>query len=437
MSEIRVRFAPSPTGALHVGGARTALFNWLFARRHKGKFLLRVEDTDLQRSSEGAVQEILDGLSWLGLNWDEGPYFQSQRLSLYQEKAQKLIDQGVAYFSEEVRGEQPAIVFRIPKEKISFEDLLRGEVEFDNALQKDVVLMKSDGMPTYQFACVVDDALMGITHVIRGDDHLSNTPKQVALYHALGFALPQFVHVPMILGPDGARLSKRHGATSVEAYRQKGILPESLFNFLTLLGWSPGGDIEVLSREETIEKFSLERINKKSAIFDLKKLFWMNSVYLGKMSLERFVDQGWAFLKEQPQPLLAEATCRKALGLLHQRIQIWEELLTSFDYFFLKSYVIETEAVEKYLKTKEASSILTQIQQRLAKSSSFDEAPLEAEIRGLAESLGVKGGALIHPLRVAVTGKKVSPGIFETLAVLGKELTLERMGKTIEGLSVN
>lgn len=435
MSEIRVRFAPSPTGALHVGGARTALFNWLFARRHKGTFLLRVEDTDLERSSEGSVKEILEGLSWLGLNWDEGPYFQSQRLSIYQEKAQKLIEQGVAYFSDEIRGEKPAIVFKIPKEKISFQDMLRGEVEFDNALQKDVVLMKSDGMPTYQFACVVDDALMGITHVIRGDDHLSNTPKQVALYHALGFALPQFVHVPMILGPDGARLSKRHGATSVEAYRQKGVLPESLLNFLTLLGWSPGGDVEVLSREETIEKFSLERINKKSAIFDLKKLLWMNSVYLGKMSLEKFVDQGWAFLKEQPQPLLAETTCRKTLRLLHKRIQIWEELLTQFDYFFLKSYLIETEAVEKYLKTKEASSILAQIQQRLERSSSFEEAPLEAEIRGLAESLGVKAGNLIHPLRVAVTGKKVSPGIFETLAVLGKELTLERIDKTLYELS--
>jgi len=432
MSQVRVRFAPSPTGTLHVGGARTALFNWLFARHYKGTFVLRIEDTDLARSTKGSVDEILDSLNWLGLNWDEGPIYQSQRLFIYQEFAAKLIEDGKAYKSDEGRGPEQAVLFKIPPEKVVFHDALRGDVTFDNSLQKDQVLLKSDGMPTYQFACVVDDALMNITHVIRGDDHLSNTPKQIPIYEALDFPLPQFIHVPMICGPDGSRLSKRHGATAVSAYIEMGILPECLFNFLSLLGWSPGEDIEVLSQQQTIKRFKTERLNKKSAIFDLKKLLWMNGQYLKKLPRSQFLRKGSEFLKSKQKEMLSDEICQRGLQSVQSRIQVFEELTTDYDYFFFKSHVIDSDAVKKYLKTKESFSILAQIKEVLASLETFDEGSCEETIRRLAETLQLKAGALIHPLRVAVTGKSVSPGMFETLGALGKETTLERIKKTIE-----
>lgn len=435
MSSVRVRFAPSPTGTLHVGGARTALFNWLFARHHQGKLILRIEDTDLTRSTKESVKEILDSLNWLGLDWDEGPFYQSERLELYRKNAEKLIREGKAYHSDEIKGEHKAILFKIPHEQVTFHDALRGKVSFDNSLQKDVVLMKSDGSASYQFACVVDDALMKITHVIRGDDHLSNTPKQVPIYQALGHSLPEFAHVPMILGPDGTRLSKRHGATAVDNYREKGIMPEALFNFLSLLGWSPGGDVEVISKEETIKKFEISRLNKKSAIFDAKKLEWMNSVYLKKLPEDVFIHNALSYIREHEKDLLPEEICSGALRLLRERIPSYEVLLGEYRYFFLKSYPVDPDAVEKYLKTNEASSILSQIKQVLEDLPQFDEAEMEKKIRELAEKSQVKAGALIHPLRVAVTGRKVSPGIFETVAVLGRQISLERLDRTINSIS--
>lgn len=431
-STIRVRFAPSPTGTLHVGGARTALFNWLFARHAGGKLVLRVEDTDVARSTEESTAEIFESLKWLGIEWDEGPFYQSKRLDLYRAAAEKLIRDGKAYPSEEVRGEKPAVLFKIPKETLVVHDFLRGDLQFDNALQKDLVLLKSDGTATYNFACVVDDAEMKMTHILRGDDHLSNTPKQVPLYQALGYPLPVFVHVPMILGPDGARLSKRHGATAVAAYKEMGIFPDALFNFLALLGWSPGGNLEVMPRQELVERFTLERIQRKSAVFDLKKLMWMNGVYLEKMPREQFAEEAMAFLKKGGRELLPEEICRRGMALAHGRVQNYSELLEQYGYFFSPSYPQDPSAVEKYLKSPEASSILTRIKETLEPLKDFQPATLEAAVRGLAEKLQKKAADLIHPLRVAVTGKSVSPGIFETLAALGKPLVMERIKSFID-----
>lgn len=429
---VRVRFAPSPTGTLHVGGARTALFNWLFARHSGGVFVLRVEDTDVARSTEESTAEIFESLKWLGIEWEEGPFFQSKRMDLYRGAAEQLVKEGQAYYSEEARGEKPAVLFKIPKEPLVVRDLLRGDLQFDNALQKDLVILKSDGMPTYNFACVVDDAEMKMTHIIRGDDHLSNTPKQVPLYQALGYALPVFVHVPMILGPDGSRLSKRHGATAVAAYREIGICPEALFNFLALLGWSPGGNREVMSREEMARDFTLERIQKKSAVFDLKKLAWMNGVYLQKLPKEIFAREALGFLQRKKTPMLPEEVCRRGIELAQGRVQTFSDLLGDFSYFILDSYPLDSETCEKYLKSPESFSILARIRERLTRLESFEAAALEKEIRELAEQLKQKAATLIHPLRAAVTGKSVSPGIFETLSALGKTQTLKRLDRVIQ-----
>ncbi|MDO8140158.1 MAG: glutamate--tRNA ligase family protein, partial [Candidatus Brocadiales bacterium] len=278
-SNVRVRFAPSPTGYLHIGGARTALFNWLFARHNKGVFILRVEDTDQQRSTEESTKAIFDSMKWLGLDWDEGPYYQSQRLSIYKQYAEKLVEHGKAFYDTDAEGRK-AIRFRMQDEITEFNDLIHGAITFDAALIEDFVILKADGFPTYNFACVVDDADMDITHIIRGDDHISNTPKQIALYKAFGFNTPEFAHIPMILGEDGSRLSKRHGATAVTDYRDKGYLSHALVNFLALLGWSPGNDQEIISITEMIEKFTLKRVNKTSAQFNNTKLDWMNGQYI-------------------------------------------------------------------------------------------------------------------------------------------------------------
>jgi len=269
-SPVRVRFAPSPTGYLHIGGARTALFNWLFARHLGGVFVLRIEDTDIQRSTRESIDAIIESIRWLGLDWDEGPILQSQRARVHAEYADRLVREGRAHLSDEKRGARPAVILTAPTERIVVEDLIHGTVEFAPEVVGDLVLIKSDGTPTYNFACVIDDSEMGITHIIRGDDHLSNTPKQLVLYRALGLSAPLFAHVPLIMGPDGSRLSKRHGATSVGQFRAEGILPEALVNFLALLGWSPGDDREMMSLEQLIAAFSLERVSKKSAVFVTK-----------------------------------------------------------------------------------------------------------------------------------------------------------------------
>ncbi|MBT3353647.1 MAG: glutamate--tRNA ligase, partial [Candidatus Scalindua sp.] len=296
-SNVKVRFPPSPTGFLHIGGARTALYNWLFARHNNGKMVLRIEDTDRQRSTEEATQAILDSMTWLGLDWDEGPYHQSERLEVYNEHVEKLLKDGKAFYVDDPEKGR-AVRFKITDELTGFDDMVHGNIKSDTSLLEDFVIQKADGFPAYNFACVVDDGVMGITHIIRGDDHLSNTPRQIALYKALGFDLPKFAHIPMILGEDGSRMSKRHGATSVTDYRAKGYLPDAIVNFIALLGWSPGHDQELLSRQEMIEKFTLKRVNKTSSQFDFTKLDWMNSKYIQNLPVGDLVSELQPYIKD-------------------------------------------------------------------------------------------------------------------------------------------
>ncbi len=474
--EVRVRFAPSPTGYLHVGGARTALFNWLFARHHGGKFILRIEDTDLARSSEAMVEGILQGLRWLGLTWDEGPYFQSQRLARYRDFASKLIDIGSAYrcfcrpnesetvingYQEKSR-QQPAthecillsahdsqrraaaghpfaIRFRVPEGKTSFFDSVFGKIEVDNATLEDFVLLRSNGSPTYHLGVVVDDLDMGITHVIRGADHISNTPKQILIYKAVNASLPVFAHVPLILGPDKQRLSKRHGATSVMAYAEMGYLPEAFFNFLALLGWSPGGDREIFSREELIELFSLEGVNKANAVFGLEKLDWFNSQYIRKASLENLRRLVSDELKAKGIP---EATWRQfdsgrfdaALELLKQRARKISDFSTLFRAFFTDDFDYEPAAAQKFLADPKLKHLLPALVELYKQDRVFSTQSTEEILRRLADKEGVKAGLLINAIRVALTGQGVAPGLFEVMQVLGRERTLARLERVIQYL---
>ncbi|MBI5166870.1 MAG: glutamate--tRNA ligase, partial [candidate division NC10 bacterium] len=386
MRGVRVRFAPSPTGYLHVGGARTALYNWLFARHHKGTFILRIEDTDVERSTEEAAGAIVEGMTWLGLEWDEGPYRQAERLKLYQKYARELVEAGRAYYCyctpEELEarrktalaeGRSPkydgrcrdlrerdktrphAIRLRLPQVgRTVVHDLIHGDVVFENAELDDFILLRSDGFPTYNFACVVDDSLMGITHVIRGDDHLSNTPRQVLLYQALGFSPPQFAHLPMILGPDRTRLSKRHGATSVQAYKEIGYLPEALVNYLARLGWSHG-DQEVFSREELIQYFSLEKVGKTPAVFDPAKLEWLNGHYLRSAEPARLADLLPSFWEEGGVGRGGELARRDkswlqgVARLFQERAKTLSELAYSTRFLFAEKIQYEGEAASKFL----------------------------------------------------------------------------------------
>ncbi|MCX7730171.1 MAG: glutamate--tRNA ligase [Candidatus Caldatribacterium sp.] len=483
---VRVRFAPSPTGFLHLGGARTALFNWAFARKHHGVFVLRIEDTDVARSTEESVGVILESLKWLGLFWDEGPevggpygpYFQSQRLPLYREYAEKLRRAGFAYecfctpeelkarkelviaqgrswrydrkclhLSERERqafleeGRKPVLRFRIPEGTTTFIDMLRGEVTFDNDELDDFVILKSDGMPTYNFACVVDDALMRITHVIRGDDHISNTPRQVLLYKALGFPCPEFAHVPMILGKDRTRLSKRHGSPSVTYYRDMGYLPEAMVNYLARLSWATGEEEkEIFTREEIIERFSLEQVTKHAAVFDLDKLNWMNSVYLREAHPERLRDILLDILKrhnvvrdEDCTPEFLEY-CKKVVLLMPEPVRYVAQILEDAAYFFKEEYEYDPQAVEAVLRDSGVPEILRVSFELLRDLTPFDAPTIEAAIRKEAEQRGVKAAQFIHPLRVAVSGKKVGPGLFELLEVLGRERVLARIARTLRFL---
>lgn len=475
---IRVRFAPSPTGYLHVGGARTALFNWLFARRHGGVFVLRIEDTDRERSSDEMTRAILEGMEWLGLNWDEGPYHQADGLERHRRDALRLLESGLAYrcfcspeelAEKRARAEgaqeafrydrtcllrvspeeaeqraaagQPFTVrFKVPEGVTAWEDAVHGRLEFDNAAIEDFIILRSDGTPIYNMAVVSDDAEMRITHVIRGDDHISNTPKQILLYRALGYPEPVFAHVPMILGPDGKRLSKRHGATAVGEYRNAGILPWAMVNFLALLGWSPGGDLEVMSVEELVERFSLEGIHKKSAIFDTQKLEWLNGQHLSLTPAERL------------EPIVSEELVRTGvtsaevlrerrewylglIDLLKVRARGVGDIVRQARPYFVDEIEYDEEAVRKHWKEPaEVRARLAALRERYATVDSWQEDALEAELRGLADELGVGAGKLIHPLRVSVTGMAVSPGIFEVLVALGPELTLRRLDAALAAL---
>jgi len=450
-----------------VGGARTALFNFLLARHGGGVFVLRIEDTGRARSSAAMTRSILESMAWLGLEFDEGPHHQADGLERHRRDAGRLLEQGRAYRcfcappgstrspregegercgcdgipagAAEARaasGEPHALRFRVPEGETSWDDAVHGRRAVANDHIEDFVLLRSDGSPVYNLAVVSDDVAMGITFVLRGDDHLSNTPKQILLYRALGARLPTFAHVPMILGPDGKRLSKRHGAASVEAYRELGILPEALFNFLALLGWSPGGDREVMDPADLIEAFSVERILKKSAVFDSEKLMWLNRRHIERLSLERLTELARGPLEEagvakavldgQPERL------RQVLGLVRERGNTIEAIALQATPFLLDSIEYDPEAVARFWKSPaEAARLLRAVRDLLAGAASFEPAALEADMRQLAEAHEVGAGKIIHPLRVAVMGTGVSPGIFGVLSLMGRERTLDRIEQAL------
>lgn len=433
MQEIRVRFAPSPTGDLHLGGARTALFNFFFARHNKGTFILRIEDTDLQRSHQKAVETIINGLKWLGLDWDEGPFFQSQRLEIYQKYARQLLQEGKA---REIEGK--AIQFICPKEKIIIHDLIRGPIEFDLSLINDFVILKSDGNPTYNFACAIDDSLMKISHVIRGDDHISNTPRQAILCKNLNFALPHFAHVPMIHGADNQRMSKRHGATSILEYEKQGYLPEAMLNYLARLGWGYQ-DQEVFSKKELVEKFTIERVKKTPAIFDLEKLNWLNSYYIKNSLPERIFDlclpylekEFGSFAKKEESPEEYKKLV-KIIRLFQDRIKTLGEITGLSCYFFKEVEEYDAQGVEKYFKGPKAKDILKNLAENLGKLENFSVPEIEKSFKFLAENMQLKLGQIIHPCRLALTGRTVTPGIYDVVEILEKAETLKRLEKAIE-----
>jgi glutamyl-tRNA synthetase len=419
---VKVRFAPSPTGFLHIGGARTALFNWMYARSQKGQFVLRIEDTDLERSKPEYEKEILDSMTWLGLNWDEF-YKQSERFSIYEDHAEKLVVAGKAY------RDGNAVILSVAKGRdIRFDDLIRGLITFNTDEIKDQVLMKSDRSPAYNFSCVVDDALMGITHVIRGEDHISNTPKQILIYEALGFKVPKFAHLPLIMGTDGARLSKRFGAVAVTDYRGEGFLPEALVNYLMLLGWSPGGDQEILPFMKAVEKFSIKKVNKTAAQFDMEKLKWVNAQYIKVRDTAELTDRLIPLLKEEGY--LGEVFDRKWLenvvSLYKSRMSTLRDFVERTDYLFVQDFQVSAEARATGLGV-DMSREFGLLAERLVKVENFDHATTEKIFRDLVMELGIKSGDLVHPVRVALTGQAVGPGLFETMAVLGKDKTVMRL----------
>jgi glutamyl-tRNA synthetase len=430
---VRVRFAPSPTGYLHVGGARTALFNWLYARRHGGTFVLRIEDTDAERSSWEMVAGIVDGLRWLGLDWDEGPdvggahapYFQSQRLEKYREQAERLVREGKAYLDE------GAIRFKVPPGQTSFDDLVHGTVTFENEHIENFVILRSDRHPTYHLSVVVDDIDMRITHVVRGDDHISNTPKQVLLYEAFGAKPPAFAHVPLILGPDKKRLSKRHGATSVMEYHRLGYLPEAMVNFLALLGWSPGGDRELFVRDELIERFTLEGISGGNAVFNPEKLDWFNQQHIARLAPGDLLRRIEPRLREQGLWRDSLATTdadwiASVLDLLKLRVKKLDQLVDDLRPFLAERPSLDPAAAAKYL-TPQASAALALLASELQHAPAWDAASLEGILRSAADRGGIKAAAVIHAARVAVTGRAVSPGLFDVLALLGPDRVITRL----------
>jgi len=463
---VKVRFAPSPTGFLHIGGVRTALFNWLFARHHGGKFILRIEDTDVSRSTEESIQEIIEAMKWLGLEWDEGPYRQMERQNIYNEKVGLLLSAGKAYrcycSPEDLetrrqeaqkkglkpkydgtcrnRADQPegmpsVVRFKTPLEgSVAVHDLLRGQILFDNQELDDFIIQRTDGTPTYNFVVVVDDADMGITHVIRGDDHLSNTPRQALMYEALNHPQPKFAHISMILGADKARLSKRHGATSVLAYRDMGYLPDAVINYLVRLGWSHG-DQEIFSREELIQHFSLENITTSAAVFNPEKLTWLNQQYIQKMPpLELAAHWEPMLVKEGILPEdhgLSLEEIAKPIPSLNQRAETLIEMAHKAAFYFSKELTFDENARAKFL-TPEAKPHLELLVSKLPNLNDFSESTLETTFKEIVEQEGIKLGKLAQPVRIALTGKKESPGIYEVLSLLGRDTTISRIQNAID-----
>ena len=422
---VRVRFAPSPTGYLHIGGARTALFNWLYAKAQGGVFVLRIEDTDRERSKDIYLEEILQSMTWLGLKWDE-LYQQSERFDIYREQARKLVQEGKAY------EDGPAVILNMPQQEIKLFDLIRGEIVFDTALMKDEVLLKSDGSPTYSFACVVDDAQMGITHVIRGDDHISNTPKQLVLYQALGIKPPKFAHLPLIMGEDGGRMSKRTGAVAVTDYKRQGFLPEAIVNYLLLLGWSPGNNQEKIDLESAVKKFSIKQVQKSPAIFSMEKLTWLNAQYIKQTDPGKITDLLIPFLQENDY--LAEKYDRKRLEnsvkLYQSRMPTLCAFLDRADFLFKDPVVFEEEALCKLKESGQGKNIVA-LAERLTTVSDFTAETAEQAFREVVADLGISASELVHPVRILLTGKTVGPGLFETMALVGKEKTLQRLTQEV------
>ena len=482
MSEVRVRFAPSPTGYLHIGGARTALFNWLFARKMGGKLILRIEDTDIARLKEDSVSQILTSLKWLGINWDEGPevggdhgpYYQSERFDIYKKYCQQLVDEGKAYYCfctpEELEAErekqhqakQPfryartcrdltpdevkaridagasySVRLKIPAEgNVVVHDLIHGDVTFNMDQYDDFVIMKSNGIPTYNFAVVIDDHLMGMTHVMRAEEHLSNTPKQLLVYEAFGWEPPKFGHMSMILAPDRSKLSKRHGATSVEEFRSQGYVAEAIVNYLTLLGWGPGDEREMFSLQETVELFELEQMSKKAAVYDTKKLTWMNGQYLSELPLEKilpevkpffikdgYVDEAWFAENEE--------YFAKLVDTVRVRVKTLQEIADASDYFFKDVESYDEKGVAKHFKP-EAVALLEQCIAAVEADDVYSLETTEAAYNKIAADNGLALGKVIHPTRLALTGRTVSPGMFDVMVLLGKKKTLERLHKAVE-----
>jgi glutamyl-tRNA synthetase len=462
---VRVRFAPSPTGYLHIGGARTALFNWLYARHNSGTFVLRIEDTDRERSTDEYIDAIVQGMQWLGLEWDEGPFRQTDRFEIYKKYVDRLLDEGKAYrcycspeeletrrreamkqgrplkysgtcreLKGTVPGIDPVVRFRMPQHgKTHVEDLIKGHVVFENEQLDDLIILRSDGTPTYNLTVVVDDVDMGITHVIRGDDHLNNTPRQVQLYNALGYKVPKFAHLPMILGSDKARLSKRHGATSVMAYYDMGYLPEALVNYLVRLGWSYG-DQEIFSKDELIQYFTFNNVGKAAAVFNPEKLLWLNSQYIIQSSSSKLAELVIPFLEkegvvsERHSP--DKTWLARAIDTQKERAKTLVELAISLRYYIAEDIEYEEKAKKKFLN-QESKELLSELKAGLQTMNNFTEPEIEQLFRSIVEKHGIKLGKLAQPVRVALTGGTQSPGIFEVLDVMGKAKVIRRLEKAI------
>jgi nondiscriminating glutamyl-tRNA synthetase len=482
MKEIRVRFAPSPTGPLHIGGARSALFNFLLAKKLGGKFILRIEDTDRERSSRESEVNIYESLKWLGMNWDEGPdvggaygpYRQMERLDIYQEYTQKLLAEGKAYYcycSEEelekerqealaqggspqysgkcrllsaegrekyeAEGRKPVVRFRVPEDKeIVINDLVRGEVVFQSEEVGDFIIVKSDGIPTYNYAVVIDDALMQISHVIRAEEHLSNTPRQILLYEALGFEKPQFAHISLILGKDRSKMSKRHGATSVVQYKEEGYLPEAVVNFLALLGWAPEGEEEIFSLEELIKEFSLERVAKNPAVFDMEKLRWINGMYLRESSVEKLTELALPYLikagyvAEKPSPE-EQKWVKLVMTALQERLSTIKEVTEQAKTFVGEEVAIENEEAAAVLEQETFPLVIRTFRDKLAVLEEITPQTVQALLKSIMKELKLKGQFVYMPIRVALTGQQHGPDLFLIIEILGKDLALRRIERML------
>lgn len=465
-NNIRVRFAPSPTGCLHIGGVRTALFNWLFARHNNGVFVLRIEDTDQTRSTDESIQAIIEGMKWLGLDWDEGPYRQTERMHIYKEHVEKLLQEDKAYhcyctpeeleerrkqalaekripkydgrcreLKNPVPGRHPAVRFKMPLQgETVVDDHVKGRIVFENTQLDDLIIMRSDGWPTYNFCVVVDDATMNITHVIRGDDHLNNTPRQIQLYNAFGYKTPEFSHLPMILGHDKTRLSKRHGATAVTAYKDMGYLPEALVNYLVRLGWSYK-DQEVFSIEELIEKFSLEHVGKSAAVFNPEKLLWLNSHYITNMDQKEIVSRLRPYLITdgliKEDTVLDESWMAKVIASLKERCRTLIEFTSAARYFFSEDVETDPEAAKKFLIPGNRG-VLEDVLKGIESLPAFSETDIDGLFKTIMADRGIKMGQIAQPVRVGLTGRTVSPGIFEVIDILGKDKVIRRLRATID-----